>query len=205
MRFVVSIALAAALAAATPSHAQSPLPGAPDVSRVEAGSYEVDSDHTMVVWTVSHMGVSPLSGAIGARDGRLELDPSDPGAAKVHVTFNVADMTTTVPAFTQHLLSGDFFDAEAHPTASFTSTSVQADGEKAKITGDLTIRGITRPVTLEAEFFGAGINPMTDKLEIGFSATGQIDRSAFGLDFGVPDLTPDAVDLRISAAFRRAE
>src|SRR5690606_2627331 len=142
-----------------------PLPGAPDVSRVEPGSYEVAPDHTMVVWTVSHMRVSPLRGAIGARDGTLELDPSDPGAAKVSVSFNIADMTTTVPAFTQHLLSADFFDAEAHPTASFTSTSVEADGEKAKITGDLTLKGITRPITLEAEFFGAGINPMTKKLE----------------------------------------
>src|SRR5690606_23570296 len=124
--------------------------------------------------------------------------PANPNAAKVSVTFNIADMTTTVPAFTEHLLSADFFEAEKHPTATFTSTSVEASGETAKITGDLTIKGVTRPVTLEAKFFGAGINPMSNKLDVGFSATAQIKRSEFGLGYGVGAATPDEVDLRIS-------
>ena len=205
MKLAVTVALAAALATAMPAIAQSPLPGAAEASRVAAGSYQVDTDHTLVVWTVNHMGISPLSGAIAASGGTLEIDPSDPGTAKVTVTFDVADMTTTVPAFTEHLLSPDFFQAEEHPTARFTSTSVEADGQKAKITGDLTIKGVTKPVTLDAEFFGAGTNPMSKKLNVGFFATGQITRSEFGLGYGVPEVTPDLVDLRISAAFIGAE
>ncbi len=204
-KFAVTAAFAAMLATAMPALAQSPLPGAPDVSRVAAGNYEVDTDHTFVAWTINHMGITPLSGAIAASGGTLELDPSRPEAAKVTVTFKIADMSTTVPAFTEHLLGGDFFEAEKHPTASFTSTAVEASGEKAKITGDLTIKGITRPVTLDAEFFGAGTNPMSKKQQIGFSATGRIERSEFGLDFGVPAVTPDHVDLHISGAFTLAE
>src|SRR5690606_11025540 len=98
---VVAAAFASALVVALSATAQSSLPGAPDRSRVPAGSYRVDVDHTFVLWTVNHMGITPLSGAIAASGGALELDPSDPNAAKVSVTFNIADMTTTVPAFTE--------------------------------------------------------------------------------------------------------
>src|SRR5690606_27099612 len=123
---------------------------------VAAGRYQVDPDHTQVVWSGNHMGVAPLSGAIAGSGGTLELEHAEPAVAKVTVTFGVADMTTTTPAFTEHLLSADFFDAEKHQTMTFTSTSVEANGETAKITGDLTIKGVTRPVTLDARFFGAG-------------------------------------------------
>lgn len=201
----LTVALTMALATAAPAVAQSPLPGAPDTSRVVAGRYQVDTDHTLVVWTVSHMGISPLSGAFAASGGALELDPSKPAAAKVTVDFKVADMVTTVPAFTQHLLGADFFEAEKHPTASFTSTAVEVNGRKAKISGNLTIKGVTRPVIVDAEFFGAGTNPMSKKLEVGFSGTAQIKRSEFGLGFGLPAVTPDNVELRISAAFRHAD
>ena len=170
-----------------------------------AARYQVDTDHTLVAWTVNHMGLTPLSGAIAASGGTLDIDPSKPTATKVTVTFKIADMSTTVPAFTKHLLSADFFEAEKHPTATFTSTSVEANGQKAMIKGDLTIKGITKPVALDAEFFGAGTNPMSKKLEVGFTATAQIKRSEFGLGFGVPSVTPDYVDLRIAAAFRRAD
>lgn len=199
-----SLALAAALGGAVPALAQSALPGAPEAARVEAGTYQVDPYHTMVTWTVNHMGVTPLSGAIAASSGTLRIDPADLSAAKVEVTFDIADMSTTVPDFTRHLLSPDFFEAESNPAASFTSTSVEAEGTTAKITGDLTIKGVTRPVTLDAAFFGAGINPMTQTLDVGFTATGQINRSDFGLDYGVSAVTPDAVDLQISAAFSKA-
>lgn len=203
-KLAVSLAVASALAAALPAIAQSQLPGARDVSRVQAGRYRVDPDHTQVVWTVNHMGITPLTGAIAASGGELELDPSNPGAAKVTVTFNIKDMTTTAPAFTEHLMSADFFEVEKHPTATFAATAVEASGQKARITGDLTIKGVTRPVTLDVEFFGAGVNPMTNKLDVGFTAAAQIKRSEFGLGYGVPIVT-DEVDLRISAAFTRAD
>ena len=194
---------AALLAAAIPALAQIALPGARDAARVSAGTYKVDPNHTQVLWTVDHMGISPLSGAFGASGGTLEIDPAKPSAAKVTVTFNIADLSTTAPAFTKHLLSADFFDATKFPTATFTSTAVQASGENAKITGDLTIKGITKPVTLDTKFFGAGANPMNKKLNVGFSATTTIKRSDFGLGYAVP-VVGDQLDLRIAGAFERA-
>ena len=148
------------------------------------------------------MGISPLSGAFGASGGILDLDPAKPSAAKVTVTFDVAAMSTTVPAFTKHLSSADFFDVAKFPTATFTSTAVEATGDSAKITGRLTIKGITKPVTLDAKFYGAGVNPMGKKLNVGFTATTSIKRSDFGLGYALP-VIPDRVELRIAAAFER--
>ena len=146
------------------------------------------------------MGISPLSGAFGASGGTLDIDPAKPSAAKVVVTFNVADMSTTVPAFTKHLSSSDFFDVAKFPTATFISTGVQASGDSAKISGNLTIKGNTKPDTLDVKFFGAGTNPRDKKLNVGFSATTMIKRGDFGLGYGVPAI-PDQVELRIAAAF----
>ena len=195
-------AFAAALAVGIPAIAQNASPGAPDPGRVIAGKYKVDPAHTQVVWTVDHLGVSPLSGALGASGGTLEIDPAKPSAAKVSIIFNVAEMSTTSPAFAKHLLSADFFDVAKFPTATFTSTALQVSGSSAKITGNLTIKGISKPVTLDAKFFGAGINPMSKALNVGFSGTATIKRSDFGLGFAVP-LVADQLDLRIAGAFER--
>lgn len=200
--FTRTLLFAAAVAVALPAVAQTP--GAPQASRVVAGSYKVDPNHTQVVWTLDHLGISPLSGAFGASGGTLGLDPAKPSAAKVSVDFRIADMSTTAPAFTKHLLSGDFFDAEKHPTANFTSTSVQAKGNTARVTGNLTIKGITRPVVLDAKFFGAGPNPRDKVLNVGFSGTTRIKRSDFGLGMAAP-MVGDTVDLTIHAAFVAAK
>lgn len=197
-----TLAFAAALTFAIPALAQPSLPGAPVAARVAAGSYKVDANHTQVVWTVNHLGISPLSGAFGASGGTLELDPAKPAAAKVTVTFSVADMSTTVAGFTRHLSGADFFDVAKHPVATFTSTSVQPSGDSAKVAGNLTIKGVTKPVTLDAKLFGAGESPMSKKLQVGFSATTRIKRSDFGLGYALP-MVPDEVDLRIAAAFER--
>ena len=196
------LAFAAALAGGIPAIAQVAAPGAPDPGRVAAGKYKVDPAHTQVVWTVDHLGISPLSGAFGASEGTLDIDPAKPSAAKVSVTFNIAEMSTTSPAFTKHLMSPDFFDAGKFPTATFTSTALQASGSSAKITGNLTIKGITKPVTLDAKFFGAGTNPKSKKLNVGFSGTATIKRSDFGLGYAVP-MVGDQLDLRITGAFER--
>ncbi|HEV2567939.1 YceI family protein [Sphingomonas sp.] len=197
-----------AVAAVVPLFAQmaapeAPLPGVPDSSRVTAGTYRVDPYHTQVVWTVNHMGFTPLSGDLAASGGSLELDPARPETARVSVTFGMATMTTLVPSFTTHLLSADLFDVARHPTAQFTSTRVSVEGGQAKIVGDLTIRGVTRPVTLEARLFGAGFHPRNGKLNVGFSATARIRRSDFGINYA--PTVGDEVDLRIHAAFEKVE
>lgn len=195
-----SFAVVAALAVSVPAIAQ--VPGAPELARVTAGSYKVDTGHTQVLWTLNHMGISALSGAFGASGGSLELDPNNLSAAKVSVTFNVADMSTTTPAFTKHLSSPDFFDVAKFPTATFVSTAVRASGSSAQITGNLTIKGITKPVTFEAKFYGAGTNPVTKKLNVGFSATTSIKRGDFGVGAYAPAVA-DQVDLQINGAFER--
>ena len=196
----------AAVALAVPAIAQvampgSALPGAPDAKRVVAGVYKVDANHTQVVWTLNHMGITPLSGDFAASGGSLELDPAHPAAAKVSVDFNLVTMTTLVPAFTTHLLSADILDAAKYPTANFTSTAVKVSGTSATITGNLTLHGVTRPVVLDAKFHGAGDNPRSKKLNVGFSATTKIKRSDFGIMYG--PTVGDEVELEIYAAFEK--
>lgn len=200
MRIMIA-ALALAVVAA-PSVAGSPpaLPGAADPSRVPAGTYAIDSAHTQASFTVDHFGFSPFSGQLGGVTGTLAIDPARPGDAKVDVTFDMNAISTTVPALTTHLKSADFFDVANHPTARFVSTSVSANGTSAKIHGNLTLRGVTRPVTLDAQFHGAGINPMSKKLNFGFQAATTIKRSDFGVSAVIPAVSDD-VALAINVAF----
>lgn len=200
MRPILAPALIAPLLAlAAPVLAQG-LPGAPQAARVTAGTYPVDTAHTQVTWQVNHMGFSMLQGQFGASAGQITIDPAKPNATRVDVTFQVDQLSTTAPRFSEHLKSKDFFDVAAHPTARFVSTAVRATGNTATITGNLTIKGITKPVTLQATFVGAGANPMSKKLNLGFRATGTINRSDFGLGMAVP-VVSDKVDLVINAAF----
>jgi len=193
------VAVAAVLAVAAPVIAQ--LPGAPDKSRVTAGTYAVDPAHTQVAWEVNHMGFSMLNGLFGASAGSLTIDPAKPAATKVDITFNVAEsMSVTSTGFATHLKSKDFFDVATYPTARFVSTGVQPMGDHWMLNGNLTIKDQTKPVSLTVRFVGAGQNPMNKKVNVGFIATGSIQRSAFGLGMAVP-VVSDKVDLKINAAF----
>lgn len=204
------IAVAAALVlTASIAAAQAPKPpGSPDPKAVTAGTYAVDPDHTLVVWTVDHLGVSPYTGIFGGVTGTLTLDPKRADAARVDVTIPVAQVTTASAGLTQHLLrpgkaggKPDFFGADPM-AARFVSTRLVTSGERAKLTGDLTLNGVTKPVTLQVSFYGAGTAPpqMGGKQNVGFRATGSIRRSDFNLGYGVP-MVGDEVKLDISAAF----
>lgn len=182
--------------------AQVVFPGAPDLKRVTAGDYRLELNHTQVRFTVDHMGITPLSGSFPASEGSLTLDPARPSAAKLTVSFNIADLSTTSAAWTRHMMAAELFDAARHPTATFKSTAVQARGDRARITGDLTVRGVTRPVVLDAKFFGAGINANSKKLNVGFTATGRIKRSDWGFGYGQA-VVSDTVDLEITGAFEK--
>jgi len=202
LRMLAALLVAAPLA---PSVAQAPagVPGRADPKLVPAGTYPVDTAHTQVTWQVNHMGFSMLEGQFGASGGSITVDPAKPTATKLEVTFNVDDLSVTSSRFASHLKSADFFDAAKHPTARFVSRTVQMRGNRATVTGDLTIKGITKPVTLDAQLVGAGSNPMSKKTNFGFRATGAIKRSDFGLGMAVPAVS-DRVDLTINAAFAAA-
>ncbi len=194
------VLLSAAVALAAPAVAQTGLPGTPNTAAVTAGTYNVDPAHTQVTWTLNHMGFSMLSGQFGAQGGTLTIDPAKPAAAKLDVTFAIDQLSVTAEPFAHHLKSKDFFDAATYPTARFVSTSVVASGKGARITGNLTIKNVTKPVTIDATFVGAGTNPMSKKLNFGFRGTATIKRSDFGLGYATP-VVADSVKLDINAAF----
>lgn len=184
--------------------AQAPAaPGTKDAAKVTGGTYKVDGGHTQVVFAWDHMGFSNNIGTIAEPTGTLTLDKANPAASKVSVEFQIANLRTGVAKLDEHLAKPDFFDAAKYPTATFVSTSVKPDGATgAEITGNLTLHGVTKPVTLDAEFYGAGVQPMSKKENIGFVATGSIKRSDFGMGAYVP-LVSDAIELKIIAAFEK--
>jgi polyisoprenoid-binding protein YceI len=203
--------LSAALVGGAPLVAQQGMElGKKDASLVTGGTYKVDNHHTMVRWQVDHLGITPYFGIFGQITGSLTLDPKNPNAAKVDVTIPVAKVTTADDGLTAHMLKPpakagakpDFF-GPTPADARFVSTSVAAgtDG-KAKIMGNLTFNGVTKPVTLDAEFYGAGKMPkeMGGNEMVGFDAEATIKRSDFGLSMGIP-MVSDEVSLDIVAAF----
>ena len=196
----LAIALAAALCLAGAAEAQTP--GAADASRITGGTYKADPNHTQVAWSVDHMGFSTLFGMFGQITGTLELDPKKLDAAKLAIEIPVSGLTVTSEKFSAHLKSGELLDAAKFPTASFKSTAVEVRGEKARITGDLTVHGVTKPVVLLASFHGAGVNPMTKAETVGFSASATLKRSEFGLGAFVPTVS-DEVELTVVGAFEK--
>jgi polyisoprenoid-binding protein YceI len=178
------------------------LPGQRDISRITAGTYATDPAHTLVGWKVDHLGFNDYFGQFGDVTGTLVLDPANPSRATVDVTIPISGLATASSALTRHMQTADFFDMANHPTARFTSTAVEVTAERVLIAGNLTIRGVTRPIILGTRFVGAGTGPMNRKETIGFHATTIIRRSDFGMTYGVP-MVSDAVELTISAAFEK--
>ena len=212
MRRIAPLAILALAVVAVPVViAQAPgAPGAPDKTRVTAGTYAADAGHTMVVWEVDHFGFSKYTGIFGDVTGTLVIDPANPAASKVDVTIPVSKVTTASAGLTSHLLRAgkdggkpDFFGA-APADAKFVSTRVvlDDDGDEAKVSGNLTLNGVTKPVTLDVDFHGAGTNPYNKKETIGFQAETTIRRSDFGITMAIPAVS-DAVELEIHAAFEK--
>ncbi|MEW9853911.1 YceI family protein [Novosphingobium sp. M1R2S20] len=215
MRRYLASATALALVATAPIWAQgapSSPPGKRDATQITGGTYQVDPAHTLVAWEIDHLGFSPYYGLFGDVTGTLQLDPQAPQNAKVSVSIPIAKVTTASAGLTDHLLRApkdagakpDFFGPSPAP-ATFVSTSVRPTGEgEADVTGNLTLNGVTKPVTLDVEFYGAGKLPaqMGGSENVGFEAETMIKRSDFGLDTMVPMLG-DEVELKIAAAFTK--
>ncbi len=200
-----------ALAPSIFAQGASQVPGAMEPSRVTAGTYTADSNHSLIAFEVNHFGFNDYYGLFGDVAGTLVIDPANLSAAKVEVTIPVANVTTASKGLTEHLLRAgkdgktpDFFGPAPAP-ARFVSTAVKVDAKdatKATITGDLTLNGVTKPVTFEAEFTGAGANPFNKKATIGFEAETSIKRSDFGVNYAIPFVS-DEVELDISVAFEK--
>ena len=167
---------------------------------VKPGTYVLDPGHSRVVWSLSHRGFSTYSGLLPAASGTLTLDPATPANSRVEVTLASAAVATADARFDTRLKGADFFNAEAFPTIRFASTAVAATGPTAQVTGEVTLLGVTRPVTLDVTFHKAGINPTDKRYHVGFDATATLTRSDFGMRSSLPDIG-DAVSLRIEAEF----
>lgn len=203
-RIILPLLLAACTAPLIAQELPKTAPGTPDPARVTAGNYEVDTGHTQVTWQVDHLGFSKYDGQFGGITGSLLLDPARLEATRLAVTIPASGVVTTVEGLTKHMLTPDFLDPAKFPNATFTSTRVEKTGAAtARITGNLTLLGATRPVTLDTRFVGAGASFDPAKtLNIGFQATATIKRGDFGMKMGIP-LVSDEVELRINAAFAR--
>lgn len=198
------IALAAALSAGTLAYAQMPTtpPGAPDPARVVAGTYKVETNHTQVLFGVDHLGFNPYYGHFSGVTGTLTIDPAKPAAARIDVTIPIASVKTTSAKLDEELVSPQFFDAAKFPAMTFKSTSVEVQGTRARISGDLTLHGVTKPVVLEAMFHGAGKSMMGKGQALGFEGRTKIKRSDFGVTYGVP-IVSDEVTVIITIAFEQ--
>lgn len=200
-----AVFLALPLLAAAPILAQNgapSLPGQVDPARVAAGTYALDNHHAQIQWTVNHFGFNDYFGIFGQPTGTLTIDPAKPNDATVKINIPINELATSRADLTKHMMTADFLNAAQFPNASFESTKVDANGTKAKITGNLTLLGVTKPVTLDAEFTGAGKNPMTQKDTIGFHATTRLKRSDWGMTKFVP-FVGDDVKIDISVAFEK--
>jgi len=202
------IAFAAAGAAALTFgalHAQGGPPPAlatHDASKVTAGTYKIDPNHTQILYQYKHLGLTQNMGLLSGATGTLTLDPKAPNNSKLSVDVPINTIHTTIAKLDEELVSPMFFDAAKFPTAHFESTSVSAKGESATIQGNLTIHGVTKPATFHATFAAAGANPMSKKDSVSFQATATVKRSDFGLGAAVP-MVGDQVDLTITSVFEK--
>lgn len=149
---------------------------------VQAADYKIDPAHSNLQFTIRHL-VSRVSGSFNDFGGDFSFDPHHLDATKLVAKVNVASINTGNEKRDGHLKSPDFFDVAKHPTMNFVSRKLEADGaNKYKLSGDLTLHGVTKPVVLDVEFLGEGTDPQGGK-RAGFVATGKINRKDFGINW----------------------
>jgi len=147
-------------------------------------TWTLDPAHSAVTFSIKHMMITTVRGSMAVRDFSLDFDTTDIVASSVRVSLDAASIDTGQEARDQHLRSADFLETEAHPTIDFVSTRIEPAGDDYRIHGDLTIRGVTRPVVLHASFAGTVPN-MQGGMRAAFSASAKINREDFGLTWNV--------------------
>lgn len=171
-------------------------------AEVQAGTYKLDPAHGKITWSVNHLGFSTYTGQFINVAADLTIDPANPSTSTLTATVPLTDVAPNNDALKAHLQTPDFFDAAQFPTASFVATSIVVDADdasEADVTGNLTLRGVTRPVTLEVKFNQAGPS-MGGVYKVGFDGETTIKRSEFGINFALPAVG-DEVELHIEGEF----
>jgi polyisoprenoid-binding protein YceI len=176
-------------------------------------AWTIDAAHTRIGFVARHMGLSKVRGQFTSFRGEVEGDPTDITSAKARLEVDMASVDSGSPDRDAHLRSADFFDVESFPTMTFVTTSIQPDGDRYRVIGDLTIKGHTHPVELSYEHGGDLKDPFGNR-KIGGSLSGQIKRSDWGLVWNVPldgsgwlvsDDVKLEIDLQVAEAADAAE
>jgi polyisoprenoid-binding protein YceI len=163
-----------------------------------ATTYTLEPDYTQGVFRWNHLGFSSPAGQFAQGQGTLEFDPADPTRSSVVVTIPLSTLSTGVPALDEDFRSTDFFDTARFPTATFKSTKVEkgAGMDRLQVSGELTLHGVTRPVTLDVTVVKIGTNPRSGLPTVGFDAMTTLKRSDFGLGKYVPQVG-DAIQMHL--------
>ena len=157
-----------------------------------ADLYKIDPMHANLVWSANHFGFSSPSGKFSEVEVKIIIDERNPQNSSVEVFIKTNSITTGFTKFDTHLKSADFFNVEKFPLAIFKSTSIRASGSSgAKVTGLLTIKEISKSVTLDVKINKIGKNPITQNKTIGMTISGKIKRSPFGITYGIPGISDD--------------
>lgn len=160
--------------------------------------YPLNEGHTFAYFEVNHLGFSTYRGRFDKTKGAVTLDVANKKGS-VDVTIDANSVSTGVPALDDHLRKPDFLEVKTYPTIKFKSTELKFDNDElVAVTGNLTLHGVTKPVTLEVTSFNCGKHPMTQKPACGADAQTTIKRSDFGIKYGIPNVG-DAVTIRIQA------
>ena len=168
-------------------------------------AYVLDPSHSQIVFSYNHLGFSTSYGMFSGFEGKIQFDQAEPANSSVEVSFPVKTMLTGWQERFDHFMSKDFFDATDDEMVTFKSTAIEVTGEKtAKITGDLTLNDVTKPVVLDAVLNQVGEHPMATKPWAGFSATTVLKRSDFNLGQFAPFIS-DEVNVNISIEAMKAE
>lgn len=179
------------------------VPGKPAQAQIER--YSFDKAHTQILFFVSHLGFSMSEGEFLEFDGGFTFDRTEPENSEVQVTIDAGSIEMDHKKWNEHMKSADFFHVEKYPQLTFQSTDINVTGEEtAEITGDLTMLGVTKPVTLDVTYNKSGKHPFSGKYVSGFSATAELKRSDFGMDYGLPGVG-DTVSIRIEVEGERIE
>lgn len=179
--------------------------GALSTPAISADKYVFDASHSQIIFSYNHLGFSTSFGMFSGFEGEALLDVDNPSSSSVSVEFGANTIITGWKERTDDLLSAEFFNADMNPLVTFKSTIVETTGDDtAKVTGDLQINGITKPVTLDVKLNQMGDNPLFGKPWAGFDATTTVLRSQFGMEKYAPFIS-DEVKLTISVEMSKAE
>ncbi|RYZ95796.1 MAG: polyisoprenoid-binding protein [Moraxellaceae bacterium] len=173
------------------------------VINLEPGSYQIDKQHTSVLFKINHMGMSTFVGRFNSVEASLEFDPAHMEKARLSAVINIASIDVNNAELEQTLRVSNWFDADKYPQALFTTTSVELISEsRAKFSGALSLHGHTVPIVVYVAFNGGADNMLTGRYTLGFTATTSFKRSQFGMDYLVPAIG-DQVNVEVFAEFQK--